>query len=362
VMPKLRLRAGAGAQAELLASGPDGAWQPVLEAGGTLDPVAIATFGALAVKLEGRLRLRRPGRPAPARAARHRQAVGPAASGAVHHRRRRRFRRAARTPGLGHVSRRRGRPARPPRPRLPGPVTATLAGDGGAGADGAAADLAAPELAVQIERLTDDGQRLGRAQDVLDHDRLVLEDLVVLKEALDLAGHVGGQLLVIGVVAEGRVADADGDDLVVDPLVVAHSHQADGARLDDGQRVDGILAEHQRVQRIAVIAEAARDEAVVGGIVDGAVKDAVQAEEARLLVQLVLVLAALRNLDDDGKGTVNLMIVDVDVMPGMHGTLLSDPSCQARKFATRRGSGDCFHHVNRPEICGTWPPVSLGAT
>jgi len=53
VMPKLRLRAGAGAQAELLASGADGAWQPVLEAGGTLDPVAIATFGPLAVKLEG---------------------------------------------------------------------------------------------------------------------------------------------------------------------------------------------------------------------------------------------------------------------------------------------------------------------
>ena len=53
VIPKLRLRAGAGAQAELLASGADGAWQPVLEAGGTLDPVAIATFGPLAVKLEG---------------------------------------------------------------------------------------------------------------------------------------------------------------------------------------------------------------------------------------------------------------------------------------------------------------------
>ena len=53
LMPKLRLRAGGGAQAELLAGGTDGAWQPVLEAGGTLDPVAIATFGPLAVKLEG---------------------------------------------------------------------------------------------------------------------------------------------------------------------------------------------------------------------------------------------------------------------------------------------------------------------
>lgn len=53
LLPKLRVRAGAGVQRELLASGPDGRWQPVLEAGGTLDPVALATFGALAVKLEG---------------------------------------------------------------------------------------------------------------------------------------------------------------------------------------------------------------------------------------------------------------------------------------------------------------------
>jgi 2',3'-cyclic-nucleotide 2'-phosphodiesterase (5'-nucleotidase family) len=53
LMPKLRVRGGVGAQSELLASGDDGRWNPVIEAGGTLDPVAIATVGPLAVKLEG---------------------------------------------------------------------------------------------------------------------------------------------------------------------------------------------------------------------------------------------------------------------------------------------------------------------
>jgi 2',3'-cyclic-nucleotide 2'-phosphodiesterase (5'-nucleotidase family) len=51
---KLKVRGGAGAQSELLA--PDvegGGWHAVLEAGATLDPTAIATWGALAVKLEG---------------------------------------------------------------------------------------------------------------------------------------------------------------------------------------------------------------------------------------------------------------------------------------------------------------------
>ena len=51
--PRLKLRAGVGAQSELLAPSPDGGWHAVIEAGGTLDPTAIATFGALAVKLEG---------------------------------------------------------------------------------------------------------------------------------------------------------------------------------------------------------------------------------------------------------------------------------------------------------------------
>jgi 2',3'-cyclic-nucleotide 2'-phosphodiesterase (5'-nucleotidase family) len=51
--PRLKLRGGAGAQSELLAPDGAGRWQAVIEAGATLDPTAIATWGALAVRLEG---------------------------------------------------------------------------------------------------------------------------------------------------------------------------------------------------------------------------------------------------------------------------------------------------------------------
>ena len=51
--PRLKVRGGAGAQSELLAGGRNGRWQAVIEAGATLDPTAIATWGALAVRLEG---------------------------------------------------------------------------------------------------------------------------------------------------------------------------------------------------------------------------------------------------------------------------------------------------------------------
>jgi 2',3'-cyclic-nucleotide 2'-phosphodiesterase (5'-nucleotidase family) len=50
---KLKLRAGGGVRRELVADGAAGRWRPLLEAGATLDPVALATVGALVVRFEG---------------------------------------------------------------------------------------------------------------------------------------------------------------------------------------------------------------------------------------------------------------------------------------------------------------------
>ncbi|HEX3696370.1 MAG TPA: 5'-nucleotidase C-terminal domain-containing protein [Polyangia bacterium] len=51
--PKLQVRGGGGARRELLATGADGRWQSVLEAGATLGPTALTTFGPFALKIEG---------------------------------------------------------------------------------------------------------------------------------------------------------------------------------------------------------------------------------------------------------------------------------------------------------------------
>ena len=149
-------------------------------------------------------------------------------------------------------------------------------------------------------------------------DLLLLEDLVILEEAPDLAQHVLRQLALVGVVGERGIADADRDDLVVDALLVAHPHHPDGAGFDDRQRMHRLLPQHQRVERIAVIAERARDEAVIGRIVDGAVEHAIEPQQARLLVELVLVLAAVRDFDDDRKRGLDQGVVDIAVVPGMH--------------------------------------------
>ena len=178
--------------------------------------------------------------------------------------------------------------------------------------------LAAAQLAIEVQRLADDADRVGHAQQILDDDLLVLEHLVVLEEPANLQEHVRRQLALVDVVRKGWIAHADGDDFVVDPLLVAHAHDADGARLDDRQGLHGFLGQHQRVERIPVVAERARDETVVGRIVDRAVEHAIETEEARLLVQLVLVGAAFRHLDDDRKRRLDERVVYVAVVPGMH--------------------------------------------
>ena len=93
----------------------------------------------------------------------------------------------------------------------------------------------------------------------------------------------------MAVVAEGRVANAYADDLVIEPLLVSHPHDADCARFDDRQRMQWLLPKHQRVKRIAVVAEGSRNEALDGRIMDCAEENAIQAKQSCLLVQLVLV-------------------------------------------------------------------------
>ena len=63
-----------------------------------------------------------------------------------------------------------------------------------------------------------------------------------------------------------------------------------------------LLAQDEGVERIAVVAVGAGDEAVVGRVVDGAVEHAVEPQQARFLVELVLVLAAHRHFDDRREG------------------------------------------------------------
>src|SRR5689334_8538981 len=95
----------------------------------------------------------------------------------------------------------------------------------------AARQFASSKLPVHFQRLANDFYRVRRPQQILHDHLLVLENLVVLEEAADLAKLMDRQLRLVGVVGERGIADADRDDLVVEPLLVPHPHDADRARL-----------------------------------------------------------------------------------------------------------------------------------
>ena len=84
--------------------------------------------------------------------------------------------------------------------------------------------------------------------------------------------------------------------LVVAAGLVRHPEHADRAAADQAAGEGRLLQDHQRVQRVAVLAEGVLDEAVVGRVGGRGEQGAVQADPAGLVVDLVLVALALRDL------------------------------------------------------------------
>ena len=94
-----------------------------------------------------------------------------------------------------------------------------------------------------------------------------------------------------------------GEDLRVVARLVAHQQHADRIARDQAAREGRSGDEHEHVERIAVAAERVEQEAVVAGVDERRAQRAVEHHAAEALVVLVLVAAALRDLDErDGLG------------------------------------------------------------
>jgi hypothetical protein len=146
--------------------------------------------------------------------------------------------------------------------------------------------------------------------------RLAFQLLVVLEEHLQLRQPVLRQVVEVVIVAVLRVVAVDADDLLVALALVHQRQHADRLGAQDRQRRHRLLHQHQHVQRVAVVAQRLRDEAVVGGVEHRAVQHAVDAQEAGVLVQLVLDLAPLGDLDH-GLEPLRGVRAHVDIVPCM---------------------------------------------
>ena len=89
---------------------------------------------------------------------------------------------------------------------------------------------------------------------------------------------------------------------------------------------------HEHVERIVVFGERLRNEAVVRGIVDGGIEDAVEVDQAAGFVEFVLDAGAEGNLDDAVE-FLRQLVAGSHVVPGMD---------HRKKFSTFVGLDECF--------------------
>src|SRR5215510_3135265 len=129
-----------------------------------------------------------------------------------------------------------------------------------------------------------------------------LEVLVVLEEVLDLPDRDLRHLRIFGDVgvALGELRHRHRDDLFIAASVILHLEHTDRPHVDDGARHDRTRVGDQHVDRIAVLGQRMRHEAVIARIAHGGVQETIDHQGARSLIHLVFDrLAADRHLDDD---------------------------------------------------------------
>src|SRR5579859_118794 len=126
-----------------------------------------------------------------------------------------------------------------------------------------------------------------------------LERLVHLEEVLYLKEVELGDVADVAQVRHPRVGRGNAQDLVVRAFLVAHAEHPDRAAADQAARKRRLLEQNERIERVAVPRQRVLDEPVIGRIPGRGEQHPVQPDPPGLVIHLVLVALALRDLYDD---------------------------------------------------------------
>ena len=116
---------------------------------------------------------------------------------------------------------------------------------------------------------------------------------------LDLEAVELGHVVDVADVLHPRVAGGHAQHLVVAAGLVGHAEHPDRAAADEAAGERRLLQQDHRVERVAVLAERALDVPVVVRVAGRGEEHAVEPDAAGEVVDLVLVAAAGRDLDED---------------------------------------------------------------
>lgn len=110
----------------------------------------------------------------------------------------------------------------------------------------------------------------------------------------EMLGHVGQVTEFL----EERIGHRYAEQFVVRFAAINHLEQADDPGFNETAGEGGLVDHHDDVQRVMILGEGLRDEAVVARIVASGVQVPVQLDQAGVFVHLEFVSPAFGNLDD----------------------------------------------------------------
>ena len=113
----------------------------------------------------------------------------------------------------------------------------------------------APLFAVAVEGVENDGVGLTGRPNLIHFHGFAFQLFVVLKKAAQHQQAVRRHFRSLAVGIELGIFGGNGNDLMILFAGINHGHQADGARVNDGQRNHRFLAQHQHIERIVVFGQ-----------------------------------------------------------------------------------------------------------
>src|SRR5258708_2982848 len=94
-----------------------------------------------------------------------------------------------------------------------------------------------------------------------------------------------------------RVRRGHGDDFMFLVARIDHGHDTDGSRMHHGERYNRILTKNENIKRVAIFGKRLGNKAVIRGIENCRVEDAVHANHATALVEFVFYIGVQWNFD-----------------------------------------------------------------
>lgn len=174
--------------------------------------------------------------------------------------------------------------------------------------------LFAKALDIVVKAGIDNVDCLLTALNLVNDRFFAFEGFVNREEMAHFIKYVLGKLRNIVAVGVAGVIGTDGDYFFVVFAAVLHGDNTNRSASDEGHWFDRFAANHQNVQRVAIVAIGSWDETVVGRVVGGGVEYAVKDDHTGFLVQLEFLFAALGDLDNCNK-LLGSDSFGVDVVP-----------------------------------------------